>query len=55
MLIYRIRLFLKKITCLIVPHSEPWMYGPVRDKERDLAWTLEQNEKLRRAIGVKGE
>jgi len=31
------------------------MYGSVRDKEKDLAWTLEQNEKLRRALGAQGE
>jgi hypothetical protein len=50
-----LRLTLKKIISLIVPTSQPWMYGSVRDKEKDLAWTLEQNEKLRRALGAQGE
>jgi len=50
-----IRRILKRIAKLTIAPAEPWTYGPLRDQEKDLAWTLEQNEKLRQALGAQGE
>jgi hypothetical protein len=55
MIFSRIRQLLQRIFRRVVPRAEPWMYGRVRDPEKDLAWTLEQNEKLRQALGARGE